>query len=131
MAHPVMFDESDPLLQRLREIAHGPARGRGAGLPRSADVRVGQAVRRLRRRRASPEGHLRHDHALLFVPEAGELAGLDADERFFVPAYYGPSGWRAVDLDRDDVDWDEVAELVDASYRTVANKRQLAALDAR
>ena len=65
------------------------------------------------------------------MPEDGELAGLDADERFFVPAYYGPSGWRAVDLDREDVGWDEVAELVDASYRTVANKRQLAALDAR
>ena len=31
-------------------------------------------------------------------------------------------------LDRDDVGWDEVAELLDASYRQVANRRQLAAL---
>ena len=131
MAHPVMFDESDQLLQRLRSLA--------MALPEVEErVSHGRPTWRLAKQFAvygggqrSPEGHLRHDHALLFVPEDGELAGLDADERFFVPAYYGPSGWRAVDLDRDDVDWDEVAELVDASYRTVANKRQLAALDAR
>jgi hypothetical protein len=48
-----------------------------------------------------------------------------------VPAYYGPYGWRATDLDRDDLDWTEVAELVETSFRLVANRRQLAALDAR
>lgn len=130
MAHPVMYDDSDPLLRRLREIA--------LALPEAEErVSHGRPTFRVSRQftvygggERSPEGHVRHDHALLFVPEDGEVAGLDADERFFVPAYYGPSGWRAVDLDREDVGWDEVVELVDASYRTVANKRQLAALDA-
>ena len=92
MAHPVMFDESDPLLQRLRALA--------TALPEVEErVSHGRPTWRLAKQFAvygggerSPEGHLRHDHALLFVPEDGEVAGLDADERFFVPAYYGPSG---------------------------------------
>ena len=129
MTHPVMFDDSDPLLQRLRAIA--------TALPEVEErVSHGRPTWRVAKQFAvygggerTPEGHLRHDHALLFVPEPGELASLDADERFFLPAYVGPFGWRAVDLDRGDVGWDEVAELVDASYRTAANKRQLAALE--
>lgn len=47
--------------------------------------------------------------------------------RFYLPAYIGPRGWVALRLDTGDVDWDEVAALVVASYRLVAPKR-LAAL---
>jgi hypothetical protein len=47
--------------------------------------------------------------------------------RFYLPAYIGPRGWVALRLDRGKVDWDEVAELVAASYLLVAPKR-LAAL---
>jgi len=123
-----MFDEDDQLLSRLRSIC--------GALPEVEErVSHGRPTWRVAKQFAvygggekTPEGHLRHDHALLFIPEPAELGALDQDGRFFVPAYYGPSGWRAVDLDRDDVGWDEVAELVDASYRQVANRRQLAAL---
>jgi hypothetical protein len=126
-----MYDDADPLLGPLREIC--------LALPEAEErISHGRPTFRLAKQFAvygggerSPEGHLRHDTALLFIPDPGEAAALDDDARFFVPAYYGPFGWRAVDLDRDDVGWDEVAELVDASYRTVANKRQLAALGAR
>ncbi|UMG93099.1 hypothetical protein [Nocardioides sp. TF02-7] len=48
-----------------------------------------------------------------------------------MPAYYGPYGARAVDLAAPGVDWDEVAELVDASYRLVAPRRLVAQLEAR
>lgn len=47
--------------------------------------------------------------------------------RFYLPAYIGPRGWVALRLDRGKVDWNEVAELVTASYELVAPKR-LAAL---
>ena len=47
----------------------------------------------------------------------------------YVPAYLGPSGWIGVELDAD-TDWDEIAELLDASYRLTAPKRSIERLDA-
>ncbi|GAA4104054.1 hypothetical protein ACFFOS_02405 [Nocardioides kongjuensis] len=69
--------------------------------------------------------------AFIFTPDAVDLPALDEDPRFFVPAYYGPYGGRAIDLADPDVDWAEIAELADASYRRVAPKRLVAELDAR
>lgn len=70
-----------------------------------------------------------HPHAVLVkVPDA-DLEALAQDEHFFVPAYYGPAGWLGLDLDAAPVDWQEVAELVDASYREVAGPRLVALLD--
>ena len=43
--------------------------------------------------------------------------------RFYLPAYIGPRGWIALRLDIGEVDWDEVAELVTASYRLIAPNR--------
>ncbi len=48
-----------------------------------------------------------------------------------MPPYFGPGGWVALDFTAAPVDWDEVAELMDASYRQVAIKRMLRALDER
>jgi len=55
----------------------------------------------------------------------GENTGLVAaqPERFYMPAYIGPRGWVALRLDRGEIDWDEVADLVACSYRLVAPKR--------
>ena len=69
--------------------------------------------------------------ALIFKAEEAETPALDEDGRFFVPAYFGPSGWRALDLADAGTDWAEVAELIDASYRLVAPRRAVAELDAR
>ncbi len=44
-------------------------------------------------------------------------------QRFYMPAYVGPRGWVALRLDLDAVDWGEVADLVECSYRLVAPKR--------
>jgi predicted DNA-binding protein (MmcQ/YjbR family) len=43
----------------------------------------------------------------------------------------GPSGWLGLDLKAAKVKWDEVRELIDASYRLVAPKRLVKALDER
>jgi hypothetical protein len=50
-------------------------------------------------------------------------------ERFFNPAYVGHRGWLGVRLDRD-LDWDEVAGIVEDAYRLVAPKKLVAELDA-
>lgn len=49
------------------------------------------------------------------------LVGSDP-ERFFVPPYVGRSGWVGVRLDAE-MDWVEVADLVEESYRMTAPKR--------
>ena len=63
--------------------------------------------------------------------EPGAQATLiEADpRRFYRPPYVGPSGWIGVRLDVA-VDWDEIAEMAEESWRLVAPKRVLAAFDA-
>jgi hypothetical protein len=51
-------------------------------------------------------------------------------ERFFRPPYVGHRGWLGVRLDVD-VDWDEMAGIVEDAYRVVAPKTLVARLDAR
>ncbi len=47
-------------------------------------------------------------------------------------SFFGPGGWLALDLTaRKKVDWTEVAELMESSYRQVALKRMLKALEER
>jgi hypothetical protein len=58
----------------------------------------------------------------------GEMVRQEPD-RFFVPPYVGHRGWLGVRLDRD-VDWDEIADIVEDAYRLVAPKRLVAQLDA-
>jgi hypothetical protein len=75
---------------------------------------------------------LRHRRATLGPDlQAGRrrAASLLQDERFYSPPYFGPGGWLALDLEAAPVDWDEVRELADASYRQVALKRMLKVLD--
>ncbi len=67
--------------------------------------------------------------SLIFKPEPAERPALVEDERFYVPPYFGPGGWLALDLTVAPVDWGEVAELAESSYRQVALKRMLKALD--
>jgi len=55
------------------------------------------------------------------------LVGADP-QRFFVPPYVGPKGWIGVYLN-DQTDWDELADLVEESYRMTAPKRLAAQLD--
>jgi predicted DNA-binding protein (MmcQ/YjbR family) len=48
--------------------------------------------------------------------------------RFFVPPYVGCHGWVGMWLDIE-IDWDEVADLVEESYRMTAPKRLSRLLD--
>ena len=48
-------------------------------------------------------------------------------KKFFRPPYVGHKGWIGVRLDRK-VDWDEIADILEDSYRMTAPKRLCAAL---
>ncbi|TDE32655.1 MmcQ/YjbR family DNA-binding protein [Actinomadura sp. 6K520] len=63
-------------------------------------------------------------------PGVQEALVAEAPERFFVPKYVGSKGWVGARLDVDH-DWDEMAELVQDSYRLIAPKRLVKLLEDR
>lgn len=75
-----------------------------------------------------------HDDRVAFwcaAPDGAQAALVSAHpDRFFRPPYVGHRGWLGVWLDVP-VDWDEIADLVEAAYRVVAPKKLVAELDAR
>lgn len=125
-----MFSDDDPLLVRLRVLAlKFPAttekisHGRPVfGVPKMFAVYGGS-------RRNPPGPHIPYPQSLLVKVDDSEYDALEEDGRFFHPAYLGPYGWLGLDLTVAEVDWDEVAELLDASYRLVAPAKLIRQLD--
>jgi predicted DNA-binding protein (MmcQ/YjbR family) len=125
-----MFDDADPLLIRVREIALAyPDAGEriSHGHPVFFTTKVfayyGGSVK--------VDGvYERHEHSVLVLTDPGERAALLADGGSYVPAYLGHAGWTGVDLDGS-TDWDQIEELLDASYRRTAGVRRVARLEAR
>jgi predicted DNA-binding protein (MmcQ/YjbR family) len=125
-----MFDDDDPFLSRVRALA--------GALPGTAEkVSHGRPAFHTKKVFAYYGGSLKrdgewvqHPHSVVVQPDAGDRPALLEEERVYVPAYLGPSGWIGVDLD-ERTDWDEVAELLDASYRLTAPQRHIEELDAR
>lgn len=70
-------------------------------------------------------------YSLLVKVDDSDRRALEQDERFFFPAYMGPFGWLGLDFTAAEVDWDEVTELVDASFRLVASRKLIKRLDER
>ncbi len=133
VAHPIMFDDADPVLGRLRDIAlalPGAAEKISHGHPAFFTAKVfayyGGSIK------VGGE-YERHDRSVVVRPDPAERLALLEDPRCYVPAYLGPSGWVGLDLGAVGVDetWREVAELVEASFRETAGRRLVARLDAR
>ena len=61
------------------------------------------------------------------APEGAQHALVASDPRFFVPPYVGHKGWVGVYLDGP-VDWEELGDLIEQSYRLIAPKRLVARL---
>jgi len=119
-----MYSDDDPYLTELREVCFA--------LPEATEVEAwGRPTFRAGKIFATFSGVESRPYGVIFKPEPGERDALAADTRFYAPPYYGPGGWLALDLAAAPVDWVEVSELVEGSYRQVALKRMLAALDAR
>jgi predicted DNA-binding protein (MmcQ/YjbR family) len=123
MSHPRMYTDEEPYLGDLRALC--------LAFPESVEVEAwGRPTFRAGKKIfAVFSGTEERPHGLIFKPEADERVALLQDERFYSPPYFGPGGWLALDLDAAEVDWDEVAELVESSYRLVALKRMIKALD--
>jgi hypothetical protein len=75
-----------------------------------------------------------HDDRLAFwcaAPPGGQESLIACEpERYFRPPYVGYRGWVGVCLDVP-IDWEEIADLVEDAYRTVAPRTMIAALDQR
>jgi predicted DNA-binding protein (MmcQ/YjbR family) len=119
-----MYNDDDPYLGELRAIC--------LAFPESREVEAwGRPTFRAGKKMfAVFAGTDDRPFGLIFKPESDERTALVQDERFYVPPYFGPGGWLALDLDAARVEWDEVGELLDSSYRQVALKRMIAVLDA-
>jgi predicted DNA-binding protein (MmcQ/YjbR family) len=124
-----MFSSDDPLLARVRTIAlalpeadEKVSHGRPAFFTQKVFCYFGGSMR-------IDEEWVAHDAAIMVRPDPDDDPALRQDPRFWVPAYLGPSGWLGIDLD-DDTDWQEIAELVDASYRVTAPRGLVTELDA-
>lgn len=123
-----MFDDDDPVLARVRELALGfpdadekVSHGRPAFFTKKVFAYYGGS------RRVDGEW-VQHDPSLVFLPDADEAQALREDPRIYTPAYLGAYGWLGLDLD-ERTDWAEVSELLDGSYRLTAPGRSVARLD--
>ncbi|HVW81745.1 MAG TPA: MmcQ/YjbR family DNA-binding protein [Mycobacteriales bacterium] len=78
-----------------------------------------------------PDGHHDHHFAHLWcaAPPGVQQELVARSDRFFRPPYVGHRGWVGCRLDGE-VDWDEVAELLEDAYRYIAPARLVALLDA-
>ncbi len=123
MAHPRMYVDADPRLGEVRRIA--------LGFPEAVEVEAwGRPTFRAGKKMfAIFGGDDQRPATVIFKTDPAEHRALADDARFFGPAYFDRRSWIALDLTIADVDWDEVAELLDTSYRQVALKRMLRALD--
>jgi predicted DNA-binding protein (MmcQ/YjbR family) len=118
-----MYKDSDPYLGDLRKIC--------LTLPETTEVEAwGRPTFRGNNKMFGVFTGLQEPrYSVVFKPEPGERPALVEDPRFYVPPYFGPGGWLALDFTAAKVDWDEVAELMEGSYRQIAIKRMLKALD--
>lgn len=124
-----MFRDDDPGLADLRRIA--------LGFPEASEkISHGRPVFCAPKMFAIYSGSakidgtmVRYPHSLLVKVEESERRALEQDNRFFYPMYLGPSGWLGLDFDAAQVDWNEVGELVDASFRLTASSRLIRLLD--
>lgn len=135
-----MFHDDDPGLAELRRVAlampeahERVTHGRPGFFAAKMFASYGGQSKVTRPPGVSvPPGQMvSYPHSLLVKVDDSERRALESDTRFYYPAYVGPSGWLGLDLTAAPVDWDEVAELVDASYRMVASARLLKQLDHR
>jgi predicted DNA-binding protein (MmcQ/YjbR family) len=125
MTHPRTYKETDKYLKDVRRVA--------LALPESVEIEAwGRPTFRAGKKMFAMFVHQDgHGFAIAFKADPAERPALVDDPRFYSPPYLGPSGWLALDFTVAKVDWAEVGELLESSYRQVALKRMLKALDER
>ena len=125
--HEAMFDDADPLLARVRELAHALpgaqekiTHGHPAFFTKKVFAHYGGSLK--------IDGvYVQHPQSIVVQSAPDERDGLPALPGAYVPASLGPSGWTGIDLD-DHTDWTEIAELLNDSFRVTAPPRLVAQL---
>ncbi|WP_203567618.1 MmcQ/YjbR family DNA-binding protein [Aestuariimicrobium ganziense] len=128
MSHPVMFDEDDPLLARVRQLAFAfpgaqekISHGRPVMFTTKVFCHYGGSIK--------VDGqYVQHPQSIIVKLPEDERRSLLTEPRCYAPAYLAAAGWVGVDLD-EHTDWDEVAELLDESYRLTAPRSLVAEHD--
>ena len=132
MPHPIMFRDDDFGLAEVRKIAlsypeafEKVSWGRPVFCAPKIFVMYGGSVK------GDTKGeYIQYPHSILVKVDESDRKSLEQDKGFFYPAYMGPSGWLGLDLKaRKKTNWDEVGELIDASFRMVAPKKLVKLLD--
>lgn len=126
MVHgPHWMPDDDDMLARLRAIC--------LALPEAVETGgVGNPSFKVRERIFA----MRHGHEgrpslwCKAPPGAQDVLVRTEPARYFVPPYVGHHGWVGVWLDGE-ADWDELADLIEDSYRITAPKRLAAQVDQR
>ena len=67
--------------------------------------------------------------SLHVLTDPAEREALTQDSRFRPSPHHGDRGWLALRLDPGEVDWQEVAELLESAYRQAAGRRRVARWD--
>lgn len=120
--HPSSSHSSeDPHLTRLTEIA--------LALPETSRQIYGSHAQFLVRKKTF--AYFLDDHhgdgivgvTCKVIPGENEALVKAQPRRFYLPAYLASRGWVALRLDVGKVDWDEVRDLLIASYVLIAPKR--------
>lgn len=133
MPHPIMFRDDDFGLAELRRITLGFPEafekiswGRPVFCaPKMFAIYGGNA------KSDTPREMVPYPHSVLVKVDDSDRRAFEQDRRFYFPAYLGPYGWLGLDLTAAPLDWSEIRELVDASFRLIASRRLVKALDAR
>jgi predicted DNA-binding protein (MmcQ/YjbR family) len=114
VAHPRMYQESNELIKRLREIC--------LAFPAAVEKEAwGECTFRVGRGKMfamTDNNHHRSGHVAVWVkapPTVQETLVRSTPARFFKPPYLGAKGWVGVRLDSM-VDWDELAAIVRDGY---------------
>ena len=131
MAHALQFDSDDPVLAKLRDIClalpgaeEKVSHGRPAFFTKKIFAIYGAVTK-------GDHHSGMYDQSLVFQPDDDEAEALGQHANTFTPAYWGPYGWLGYDLSAADLDWDEVAELVEDSFRQTATKKLISQLNER
>ena len=118
-------EEDRVALERVRRICFGFAGAEEAALQDRPLFRVGKrrfaifnGVGSPPRPRWSSSGRSLH-----FLTDPLETEALGQDGRFVPSPHHGNRGWMALRLDTNDVDWGEIAELLETAYQQVLPRR--------
>ncbi|HXL86723.1 MAG TPA: MmcQ/YjbR family DNA-binding protein [Gemmatimonadaceae bacterium] len=121
MAHPRMYDDANPAIERLREVclALGKVFEKEAWGECTFRVTGGKMFA------MTDNNHHNSGHVAVWVkaPAMAQeiLVGSDP-KRFFIPPYMGKQGWVGVRIDHK-VDWDELAAILKDGYLMSAPKK--------